>query len=353
LSGRPSKDPEQWEKRRKTMDRVLPRICFVGCGEMALRHARTLRKLYPSIRLSFASRDPAKARATAQAVNGTGFFGSYEEAAESPESDVAFVTTPPALHAELAVLFAEKYKHLIIEKPVTRNLGELDTLQEAVERTLIRCTVAENYYYKPAIRKIRGHIEAGLIGDVLFVELAKTNRERKTGWRTDRELMGGGALLEGGVHWLNALTSLAGGVPTEVTAFRPGVSYETNVPGEDSLLVVARYSNGVVGKLLHSWRVPNRFRGLGISKIYGTEGVITFESNGLFFSVFGRKKKKGLVSPLAFLGFRPMLRAFVEDYGHGRQWEPSLQRIRQDMQMVHAAYRSLASGRAEEIPPPG
>ncbi len=332
------------------MDRVLPRICFVGCGLMARKHAKALGRLFPRIRLSFASRDPEKARALARGFPRAQAYDSYEEAAHSAEPDVAFITTPHALHAELAVLFAENRKHLIIEKPVTRTLEELDAIQETVDRTGVRCTVAENYFFKPLIPAVRARVEAGLIGEVLYVELTKTNREKKTGWRTDPELMGGGALLEGGVHWLNALTSLAGGRPREVTAFRPDVGYESDIPVEDSLLVIARYSNGVVGKLLHSWRIPNRFFGLGLSKIHGTEGVITFESNGLFYSVYGREKKKRLISPRNFLGFRPMLETFVRDYGHGRTWTPSLDRIRQDMEAVHGAYRSLETGRTVTLP---
>ncbi len=329
------------------MESVLPRICFIGCGVMASKHAKTLRKLFPSIPLSFASRRESKARETAAAFKGARAFGSYLAAAESPEFDVAFLTTPHAFHAELAVLFAEQGKHLIIEKPVTRSLTELDIVQAAVDRTGVRCTVAENYFYKPMIREVRKLIDDGLIGNVLFVELSKTSRDVKSGWRTDAELMGGGALLEGGVHWISALTSLAGGAPSDVTAFRSGASYEMNAPLEDSLLVVARYSNGVVGKLLHSWKIPNRFFGLGLSKIYGTDGVVTFESNGLFYSLFGKRKRKGIISPFTFLGFRPMLRAFVDDYAHGRRWEPSLQRVRQDMEMVDAAYRSLVTGKTE------
>lgn len=332
------------------MREPFPRVCFFGCGQMALKHAKALRRLFPALPLSFASRDLNRAREAAASFKGAMAFNGYREAAESPDLDIAFLTTPHAFHAPLAVQCAEHGKHLIIEKPVTRTLEELETIERAVAHAGVRCTVAENYYYKPFIAKLTHLLAEDAIGTVLFVEITKTNRERKTGWRTDEHLMGGGALLEGGVHWVNLLTSLAGGRPLDVTAFQPRVRYETNIPLEDSLLMVVRYSNGIVGKLLHSWRVPNRFFGLGLSKIYGTEGVITFESNGLFYSAYGRSRKKGLFSPWGFLGFRPMLRAFVEDYLSGRPWEPTLPRIRQDMEIVHAAYRSVRTGRGVALP---
>jgi predicted dehydrogenase len=196
---------------------------------------------------------------------------------------------------------------------------------------------------------VRGWIEKGLIGEVLFVELTKTQRQEKSGWRLDEELMGGGALLEGGVHWLNALTSLSGGEPREVIAVGPAVEYTTNIPKEDSILMVARYSNGAVGRLLHSWQIPNRFFGLGLSKVYGTEGVITLESNGLYCSVYGKKKRKRVLNPLEFLGFRGMIRSFIRRWMDDLPWEPTLDRIEMDMKLVWAAYRSLESGQFESI----
>lgn len=331
------------------MTSQLPRICFWGCGEMAVRHTRTLRGLFPKIQLLYASRDLAKARRLASKFNGAGAFGGYAEAAGSDMFDISFLTTPHALHSELAILSAEHRKDLIIEKPVTRTLEELTAIQKAVSENGVRCTVAENYFFKPIIKTIRAFIDDGLVGEVLFLELSKTNRENKSGWRTDGVMMGGGALLEGGVHWLNALTSLAGGTPTEVIAAKPGAEYATQVPLEDSLLLVVKFSNGVVARLLHSWRIPNRFFGMGLSKIYGTEGVITLESNGLFCSVYGKRKKKKVINPREFLGFKAMHRSFIADWVSGRTWEPTLERIREDMKVVWAAYRSLETNRFEKI----
>ena len=331
------------------MDGRLPRICFFGCGDMAARHTRTLKKLFPKIQLFYASRELSKAQGMAAKLNGVAAFGSYAQAVRSDRFDISFLTTPHALHAELAILSAEHGKDLIIEKPVTRTLDELTSIQDAVDENGVRCTVAENYFFKPIIKTIRAFVDDGLVGEVLFLELTKTNREEKSGWRTDETLMGGGALLEGGIHWLNALTSLAGGVPRDVIAVKPGADYATNIPIEDTLLLVARFSNGVVARLLHSWRIPNRFFGMGLSKIYGTEGVITLESNGLFCSVYGKKKKKMVMNPLEFLGFRAMHRAFVADWVNDRPWQPSMDRIRDDLKMVKAAYRSLETNRFEDI----
>ncbi len=327
----------------------LPRICFIGCGDIAFKHAKILKSLYPGIDLSFASRNSIKAKKYAEEFRSKIYFGTYKEALISEAFDIAFITTPPALHSDLAVIAANNHKHIIIEKPVTRNLSELVKIESAVKKNKVRGTVAENYYYKPFIKKIRKYISEGLIGDILFIELNKTGISPKSGWRTDKTMMGGGALLEGGVHWVNALVSLANSTPVEVAAFKPGVKYKTNIPFEDSLMLNVNFKNGIVGKLLHSWSILNPAKGMSLSKIYGTDGVITFESNGLFFSVHGKKIKIRFISPFDFLGFKSMHKSFIENYINKIPWEPSLERIRLELKLIESAYKSLKTKKTEKI----
>jgi len=331
------------------MQKNLPGVCFFGCGEIAARHAKILKKIYPEIKISFASRDKDKSESYRSKFKGSMSFGSYIDALESSDLDIAFITTPHAYHSEIAVLAADNNKHLIIEKPITRNRSELDSIVKAVKKNSVRCTVAENYMYKPFLKNIREYISSGIIGDVLFIELNKTNRDSISGWRTDPELMGGGALLEGGIHWVNLLVSLAGSVPSEVIALKPDIVYDTNVPFEDSISVNVKFENGVAAKLLHSWRIPNPLKGMAHSKIYGTEGVITFESNGLYVSARGKKRKFSVTNPLDFLGFNSMHKTLISNYIDNKPWEPSLERITYELDLVEAAYRSLKTKRLEKI----
>ncbi|MCU0822833.1 MAG: Gfo/Idh/MocA family oxidoreductase, partial [Spirochaetes bacterium] len=327
----------------------LPGICFIGCGKIVEKHSKILKKLFPEIELSYASRDGIKAGEYKTRFNGRYSFSSYEEALNSDKYNIAFITTPHAFHSGLAVQAADKGKDIIIEKPVTRNTGELNKIIKAVQKNNVRCTVAENYYYKPAIKIIRSHINNGLIGSPLFIELNKTNRDAVTGWRTDPEMMGGGALIEGGVHWINAIVSIAGSDPVEVIAIRPEIKYDTDIPFEDSILLCIKFANGAVGKLLHSWRIPNPLKGVGISKVYGTDGIITFESNGLYVSLRGKKNKISVINPLDFLGFKAMHKELMESYLHGLEWQPLLSRIEMELKLIEAAYKSLKTNKFEPV----
>jgi len=246
-------------------------------------------------------------------------------------------------HARLA---AAGGKTMLIEKPVARTLEELAAIESAVHEAGVVAMVAENYFFKPTVGVLRAHLDAGDIGDPLFLEINRASKARLAGWRTDPTEMGGGALLEGGVHWINYLCSLGGGV-REVLAAQPSMTREGAPPFEDGLELLVKFESGAVGKLLHAWCVPNRLGGLQLSKLYGTLGSIVFESNGLFALVVGRRKRLRLPGILDLMGYRAMLQHFLRCVRERTAPAMSLAVARRDLAIVEATYRSLQSGRFE------
>jgi predicted dehydrogenase len=326
------------------IDRV--RLCIVGCGRVAHRHSKVARSL-GGIHLSFASRDKAKAELYRRQHGGVAAYGSYEEACAAKDVDAVFICTPHAYHMEHATLAAGGRKAMLIEKPIARNLAELDRITAAAKQAGVPVMVAENYYFKPAVAVIREHVARGDIGETLLLEINRTNRGAITGWRADAELMGGGALLEGGVHWVNYLVSLAGSDVREVMAAKPTKAYPPVAPFEDTVELVAKFSDGAIGKLLHSWYLRNRLKGVQLSKLYGTDGNIVFETNGIFALVAGKRTRLRVPGLADLMGFRGMLDHFVKVVRDGVNPGMTLAVARRDLAIVEAAYRSLTTGRFE------
>ena len=110
------------------------------------------------------------------------------------------------------------------------------------------------------------------------------------------------------------------------------------------MMVAFRYDNDAVGTLYYSREVPSLFRGLRLSKIFGRQGVITFESNGVFVFTRGR----GWPS-LQFPGFRDMrgyramYRDFVDAAASGRAPEMSLERAVEDQRLMDQIYASVSA----------
>jgi predicted dehydrogenase len=318
------------------MSRSAVELAFLGCGNITRAHARTLARLGGEVRCHYASRDPSRAAAFAARYVGAGAFGSYAEAIADPRIDAVLVATPPPTHLALALDGLAAGKHVIVEKPAFLRAADCARARAAEARSGRRVLVAENYCYKPIARVLRAILASGDLGEVRFVHIDAVKHQRVPGWRADPALAGGGALYEGGVHWIDLLANLGLHVET-VHGFRPG-DWQG---GERSMLLVAEYAEGAVGTLSHSWEIPSPFRGLRLSRIYGTRGSVVFESNGLFVRVTGARPRLVLPGLRDIGGYRAMFRDFLDSIRTGGEPLMTLARAQHGLELVEAAYRTV------------
>jgi predicted dehydrogenase len=305
-------------------------LAVLGCGYAARLHSRTLQRLAPALPRYYASRAGEKASDFNRRLNGAGFFNSYQAALADPRITVVLITTPPATHLELTLAALQQGKHVIVEKPAFLLPEEFDTVEIAAEQAKRQVLVAENYYYKPSAYALRSLLAEDEIGELRLALINALKWQRRAGWRADDELAGGGPLFEGGVHWISLLASLGPEV----------ISADVSECGSPLTSVfTARFDNGAVGVLAYSWEMPSRLRGLRLSRIYGTRGSITFESNGLFVLLRGRRTRMLLPGPTDLLGYRTMFRDFLTVLEHNLQPQFTLRHARRDIGLIRTALK--------------
>jgi predicted dehydrogenase len=310
-------------------------IAFLGCGAVTQAHTRTLRILDRDVRLYYASRTPSRAAEVSARCAGAGAFASYEAALEDPRVSAVLVATPPAFHLEWTLRALRAGKHVIVEKPPFPRASDFTAVEAAARAASRQVLVAENYFYKPVLRALRSMVREGAVGEPRFLDIKALKTQRTDDWRDDPTLASGGALYEGGIHWIDFLANIGLDV-LSVHGFRPG-----RCTGLDrEMLVVARYAEGAVGVLFFSWAIPSLLKGVRLSHIYGTEGSIRFESNGLFILLLGRRTQLRFPGVRDLTGTRAMFRDFLGALREGRAPEFTLARARRDVELVEAAYRT-------------
>lgn len=322
------------------MSHPIINLAFLGCGQITRTHSRTLSGpgFGSQVRRFYASRDPAAAAAFARHYGGAGAFGSYEAAWADPRIDTVLVATPPDSHLELTLKALGQGKNVIVEKPAFLRASDFAPVRAAAAHSRRRVFVAENYCYKPLSRQLRAVISSGSLGEVRFLWLNAVKYRKPGGWRGEPEVAGGGALFEGGVHWIDMLANL--GLRVEaVHGFRPGDWSEP----ERSMLLVAEYEEGAVGTLAHSWEVPSPLRGLRLSHIYGSRGSVLFESNGLFILVTGARPRLIFPGLRDISGYQAMFRDFFAALRSGHDPLMSLDRAQRSIELIEAAYRTAPS----------
>jgi predicted dehydrogenase len=320
------------------MSRSLVNLAFLGCGQITRTHSRTLSWFGSEVRCFYASRDPVAAAAFARHYGGAGFFGSYAAALEDERIDTVLIATPPDSHLDLTLRALESGKNVIVEKPAFLRSADVASVRLAEARSRRRVLVAENYCYKPLARTLREIVGSGELGEIRFVHLDAVKYRRPGGWRDDPVIAGGGALFEGGIHWIDLLANL--GLRIEaVHGFRPGDWRGS----ERSMLLVAEYEEGAIGTLAHSWEIASFLRGLRISRIYGTRGSVAFESNGLFVLVTRGWPRLILPGLRDINGYQAMFRDFLTALRTDSEPLMSLARAQCDLELTEAAYRTVPS----------
>jgi len=326
---------------------------FLGCGFITRVHSRHLRALGKGVVWSYASRDLAKADAYRHRYGGVGSYGGYSAALDDPAVDAVVVALPPRFHLDLSLRALEAGKHVLVEKPAYLTLEDYHRVQSARDRHGRVVLVGENDHYKPLAECLRRLLRDGAVGELVFAHFTTLVRRLKTAtdWRNDETMAGGDAFFEEGIHWLHLANSL-GPTITSVAGFRPGGSATDGDRRAKSMMVAFRYANDAVGALFYSREVPSLLRGLRVSKLFGRDGIITFESNGAFVLVRGRGLPK-LVFPgwRDIRGYQAMYRDFAMAIRTGGAPAMSLETAMRDQQLMEQIYASavVSSGVDKDV----
>jgi len=324
-------------------------LSFLGCGFITRVHSRHLRKMRSDVVCSYASRDPARAAEYQRRFGGVGHYGDYDAALRDPAVDAVVVALPTRYHLALTLRALEMGKHVLVEKPAFPNLDDYRTVIEARARTGRVVLVGENDHYKPLCVELRRLLAEGVIGELVFAHFVTIMKKPKSAddWRNDEEIAGGDAFFEEGIHWLHIAGSLGPRVRT-IHGYRPPASSDGPLEGDrrrKSMLVAFQYDNGAVGALYYSREIPSLLRGFRLSKLLGREGIITFESNGAFILVRGRRLPRLTLFPGVrdIRGYRAMYRDFVGAIRNGHTPEMSLERAMDDHRLMDSVYASAES----------
>ena len=326
-------------------------LAFLGCGFITAVHSRHLRALDGAFLASYASRDRARADGYRRRFGGTRSYGSYSAAIEDREIDAVVVAVPPVLHKALTLEALGAGKHVLVEKPAFTTLSDYVEVEAAAAKAGLTVMVGENDHYKPLAVSLRRLLADGVVGEMLFAHFTTLARRLKPAddWRNDEAMAGGDAFFEEGIHWLHLAGSLGPAI-TSAHGFRPPAATVGPDRRAKSLMVAFTYDNGAVGTLYYSREVPSLLRGARLSKIFGRDGIITFESNGAFVLARGRGWPKLLVPGLRDIrGYQAMYRDFAAAIRSGRRAEMHLGRAIEDQRLMDAIYASLAPG-AEAVP---
>lgn len=166
--------------------------------------------------------------------------------------DAAFVCTPNNVTADLCIEGLRQCRHVFCEKPPGRNWEDFSRIAEAAVSVPGHTLVfGFNHRLHPSVQAAKALIGEGGLGDVLFIKgvYGKSGGTRyRENWRNNREISGGGILLDQGIHMLDIFQLFVGPL-TVVDAVLTDSFWGCSV--EDNAFVLLRSEQGVPA-FLHS-----------------------------------------------------------------------------------------------------
>jgi UDP-N-acetyl-2-amino-2-deoxyglucuronate dehydrogenase len=319
-------------------------LVLLGCGWIARRHAAAARRL--GLPVIFASRDAARAHGYARAFGGIDAVGDYGAALADSRAVAAVVCTPHDRHLDDALAALAAGKHVLVEKPMGRTLEEADRMIAAAAAAGRMLMVAENFHWMPAFRQVRRWLDEGRLGPLREIRLVARGLRRHAGWRAAAGRMGGGTLIDGGIHYVHALRWWGGEVRSLYALSPPRTL--ADFEGEDCISLLATLSGGAVGLVSSSLAAPGVPR-LQWSTLTGTRATCFADNRGRVLVVRGAGGTRMRVFPRDVRGHEAMLRAFRDAVTTGKPPETDGADGRRDLAIVLAAYRSVAERRAVEV----
>jgi predicted dehydrogenase len=189
---------------------------IIGPGNIARSFAADL-ALVPGGRLqAVASRDLRKAASFAEEFGAQQAYGSYDDLFADPEVAVVYIASPHSFHKAHTRAALEAGKHVLCEKPMGINAGEVRELITLAKQKELFLMEALWSRFNPSIREVHQIVRGGKLGPLSYLraDFAFPALDRDPKGRLLNPDLAGGSLLDIGIYPV-FLAYLLLGVPRE------------------------------------------------------------------------------------------------------------------------------------------
>jgi len=339
-------------------DRIGIGIVGLGVGQW---HLEEFQKVPEAEVVALCDLDESKLMDAGRKYGVSRLYTDYRELVEDPRVDAVSICLPNYLHAPAAIAALEAGKHVLVEKPLARTPEEAREIIAARDRSGKKAMVAMKFRFLPEAAYIRRLWEEGKFGEVYYgfnSYIRPVGKGIHRAWFYRRELSGGGALIDNGVHLLD-ITWYLMGCPKPVEAF--GATYaefgprgKGGVPPEDAgafdvddfACGMVRFEGGASVLIENGWAAHIDRRVIA-ARIFGTEGGASVWP---FYIVREREGESSAEVPdIAGFSFPSQFQHFVDCVLEDRETFSPLEDGVVVLEMLTALYRSAEEGRSVPV----
>jgi len=281
-------------------DGPILRVAIMGLGSYGTRVAEAMQTCKAAKLVGVISGTPSKITAWQAKYNipakNCYNYENFDNIKNNPEIDGVYVITPNGLHHDEVIRVAKAGKHVICEKPMALNAKQGQEMVDACKKANVKLLVGYRMHFEPKTLEVIRMRNAGEFGKVLFFQgLSGFTIGDPTQWRLNKELAGGGAMMDIGIYSVNGARYMIGEDPVWVTAQETKndpVKFKEGV--DETIQFQLGFPGGAVASCLSTYSMNNLDRFF----LNGTQGFAEMMPSTGYGPIMGRTHKGELTQPV-------------------------------------------------------
>ncbi|BAU55044.1 Gfo/Idh/MocA family protein [Mucilaginibacter gotjawali] len=276
------------------------RVAIMGLGSYGERVAEAMRSCKKAKLVGVVSGTPSKIK-TWQSRYGIPAkncynYENFDAIKNNPDIDAVYVITPNGLHHDEVIRVAKAGKHAICEKPMAINAKEGQEMVDACKAAGVKLLVGYRMHFEPKTLEVIRMRKAGEFGKIKFFQgLCGFTIGDPTQWRLNKQLSGGGSMMDIGIYAINGSRYMTGEDPVWVTAQETKTDHIKFKEGIDETIQFQfGFPSGATASCLSTYAMNNLDRFF----LDGTDGFAEMQPSTGYGPIMGRTHKGELNQPI-------------------------------------------------------
>ena len=247
----------------QTYDGAVLRIAIMGLGSYGSRVAEAMQSCTKAKLSGVISGTPSKIKDWKSKYNipekNCYNYENFDSIKNNPDIDAVYIITPNALHHEQVIRVAKAGKHVICEKPMAINAKECEEMIDACKAAKVKLLVGYRMHFEPKTLEIIRMRKEGELGKILFFQgLCGFRIGNPTQWRLNKQLSGGGSMMDIGIYAVNGSRYMVGEEPVWITAQETKTDNEKFKAGiDETIQFQLGFPGGAIASCLSTYNMNN------------------------------------------------------------------------------------------------
>lgn len=256
-------------------------VGVIGFGQMGQVHAGIYNKL-PGVKLAAVCEYSDEGRAKAEAQYGCKTYKDYRDMLTDPAIEAVSIVLPDNMHREAVEIAVQNGKHILLEKPLAKELADGEAMYEITKDYDKVFTVGFLLRFDPRFNLIKQSLDAGELGDIIHLYC-----RRNSPIVGPRRYIGASDLsMHVMIHDIDYINWFMGCKPVKVYAKARSVLLK-EYGMDDVIYALVTYENGAIACMEACWVLPENSPTIIDDKVelIGTKGAVYVDAcdNGVRF----------------------------------------------------------------------